>query len=154
MTPKKLESLFQKAPLSRTVSAFPEHLGKLTFSPVSGFMKGYMDLVFQYQDRFYLVDWKSNFLGPRVTDYGPEALASVMEDDFYVLQYHIYTVALHEYLKVRQGDYSYEKHFGGVFYIFLRGVDPKMGPQYGVYRDRPSEEFIDILSRELIALRE
>ena len=54
--------------------------------------------------------------------------------------------------RVRLADYSYEKHFGGVYYVFLRGVDPDMGPDYGVYRDRPSEELVKKLCRELIEI--
>ena len=153
ITPKKLKRLFKGVTIGEQFSDIPEHVEKLTFSPVSGFMKGYMDLVFQYQDKFYLVDWKSNFLGNHVTDYGSEALALAMKEDFYILQYHIYTVALHQYLNVRLGDYNYEEHFGGVYYIFLRGVDPDTGPQYGVYRDRPSVELIEILCEELIDLK-
>jgi exodeoxyribonuclease V beta subunit len=73
-----------------------------------------------------------------------------MKEDFYILQYHIYAAALNQYLKVRLPEYSYEKHFGGVFYIFLRGIDPAMGPDFGVYRDRPSTELITELCNKLI----
>ena len=115
-------------------------------------MKGFMDLVFQWHDRFYLVDWKSNFLGDRIEDYGQESLELAMKKEFYVLQYHIYTLALDQYLNLRLPNYSYEKHFGGVFYIFLRGVDPKSGPDYGIYRGLPSPELIEVLRKELIPL--
>jgi len=150
ITPEKLRHLFEGMPIAESRSDFSEHMGKLNFSPVNGFMKGFVDLIFRFQDKFYIVDWKSNYLGNTVLDYGPEALGSAMEEASYILQYHIYTVALHQYLKVRLADYSYEKHFGGVYYIFLRGVDPDMGPDYGVYRDRPSEELVKKLCRELI----
>ncbi len=150
ITPEKLKRLFERMPIAELSSDFPERMGKLNFSPVSGFMKGFMDMVFQFQNRFYLVDWKSNYLGSRVEDYSPEALGMAMEEDLYILQYHIYTVALHQYLKVRLSDYSYEKHFGGVYYIFLRGVKPDMGPEFGVYRDRPPAELITELCSGLI----
>jgi exodeoxyribonuclease V beta subunit len=54
------------------------------------------------------------------------------------------------YLKLRLPDFDYKKHFGGVYYIFLRGVDPGMGPQFGIYRHRPSEELIKTLCNEMI----
>ena len=94
---------------------FPERIERLDFSPIKGFMKGFIDMVFQYQGRFYLVDWKSNYLGNRVEDYGQEKLKEVMENEFYVLQYHIYSLALHQYLKTRILDYDYERHFGKVY---------------------------------------
>jgi exodeoxyribonuclease V beta subunit len=152
ITPRKLTRLFEDVPTGEQIPDLPGHMGKLNFSPVNGFMKGFVDLVFRFQDKFYIVDWKSNYLGSTVSDYGPEALGSAMKEAFYILQYHIYTVALHQYLNVRLADYSYKKHFGGVYYIFLRGVDPDMGPDYGVYRDRPAEELVRRLCRELIEI--
>ncbi len=113
-------------------------------------MKGFMDMVFQFEERFYLVDWKSNFLGSRVEDYGQDCLARAMREELYTLQYHIYTVALNQYLSLRLPSYDYETHFGGVYYIFLRGVDPDQGPDYGIYRDRPSGELINALCESLI----
>lgn len=129
---------------------FHETIGRLTFSPIQGFMKGFIDLVFQFRDRFYIIDWKSNFLGDRLADYHRGALDAAMRDQMYILQYHIYTVALHQYLRLRQPGYRYESHFGGVFYIFLRGVDPRQGPEYGIYRDRPPIALIENLSAALI----
>jgi exodeoxyribonuclease V beta subunit len=109
-----------------------------------------MDLVFQWRDRFYLVDWKSNFLGSRTEDYGPVSLALAMKKECYNLQYTIYTLALDQYLRLRMPGYRYEKHFGGVYYIFLRGVDPKMGSDFGIYRDLPSPERIGALREGLM----
>jgi exodeoxyribonuclease V beta subunit len=129
---------------------FPERIEKLHFMPVRGFMRGFIDMVFHFRGRYYLVDWKSNYLGSRVEDYGQDALVTAMDEHFYSLQYCIYTVALNQYLKLRLPDYDYEKHFGGVFYIFLRGVDPDKGSQFGIYRDRPSAKLIDELCAGLI----
>jgi exodeoxyribonuclease V beta subunit len=129
----------------------PEEIDRLYFAPFRGFMKGFMDMVFRFNGQFYLVDWKSNFLGPRVEDYDQERLSKAMEEEFYVLQYHLYTLALHEYLRFRVEDYDYEKHFGGVYYIFLRGVDPARGYEFGVFRDKPSVELIQEMRGTLIA---
>lgn len=150
ISPKNLRSLFKGCPGPDSLADFPGRIERLDFSPVKGFMKGFMDMVFRFQDRFYLVDWKSNFLGSRVEDYGQEALASAMKEEFYILQYYIYAVALNQYLRLRLPGYNYETDFGGVYYIFLRGVDPGRGPDFGIYRDRPSGELIDQLCTNLI----
>lgn len=147
---KKLKNIFAKHIGYAFSADFPERIERLDFAPVRGFMKGFIDMVFQFQGCFYLVDWKSNFLGNRVEDYNRRALAAAMEDAFYILQYHIYTVALDKYLQLRLPGYNYETHFGGVYYIFLRGVNPDRGADFGIYRDRPSGGSITELSTELI----
>jgi len=131
-------------------SSVPERIGRLQFDPVRGFLKGYMDLVFRAEGRFWLVDWKSNFLGGRVEDYGPERLKEAMEEDLYVLQYLLYVTALDRWLARRVPGYDYETHFGGVCYVFLRGVDPRKGPDYGLYRTRPPRETVEALVRGLL----
>ncbi len=151
ISPKKLNSIFAKYAGPGLSADFPERIGRLDFTPVRGFMKGFMDMAFQFQNRFYVLDWKSNFLGSRLEDYGQEALAAAMKDEFYIIQYHIYTVALNQYLQLRVPGYNYETHFGGVYYMFLRGVDPDRGTDFGIYRERPSEDFINELCTSLIA---
>ena len=151
ITPKDFRNIFKRFAGPDLLADFPEHIERLAFSPVKGFMKGFMDMVFRFQDRFYLVDWKSNFLGSKVEDYGQEALTSAMKEEFYVLQYHLYAIALNQYLQLRLPGYSYERHFGEVYYIFLRGVDPGRGPDFGIYRNRPSAELINRLCANLIA---
>ena len=149
LTPVKLGDLFGKAGYAG--DGIPERIGSLRFQTVEGFMKGYIDLVFRHGGRFYLVDWKSNHLGNRIENYDAAALAAVMSEDLYVLQYHLYAVALHEYLKGRMAGYDYDRHFGGVFYVFLRGVDPARGPETGIFRDRPRRDLIEDLSEGLVA---
>jgi exodeoxyribonuclease V beta subunit len=73
-----------------------------------------------------------------------------MEANYYTLQYHLYTLALHQYLRYQQPDYRYEKDFGGVFYIFIRGVNALKGPEYGVFYDLPDPDLIDSLGQTLI----
>jgi exodeoxyribonuclease V beta subunit len=132
------------------VLGLPERFGDLDFAPLRGFIKGFMDLVFRFEGRFYLVDWKSNDLGSRVEDYGPSELAVAMDHGYYTLQYLIYTIALNQYLKNRLPGYDYETHFGGIYYVFLRGVDPAKGREFGVFRDRPSAELVQEWSTMLI----
>ena len=110
-------------------------------------MKGFVDLIFRFRDRYYLLDWKSNHLGNTLRDYDRDSLGRAMREKLYILQYHIYTLALHRYLRMRIPDYDYEKHFGGVFYLFLRGIEPAAGPDFGIFRDRPGREMIQELEK-------
>jgi exodeoxyribonuclease V beta subunit len=113
---------------------------------IRGFMKGYIDLVFCHEEKFYIVDWKSNYLGRDGADYRPDNLRQVMAREHYCLQYLIYTVALHRYLGGRLPGYSYEKNFGGVYYIFLRGLDSRFAHDSGIYRDKPPGSLVRDLS--------
>lgn len=115
-------------------------------------LRGFVDLVFRIDDRYYLIDWKSNHLGNRCSDYDGRMLAEVMTREFYTLQYHIYTVALHRYLALRQPGYDYDRHFGGVFYLFLRGISADSGDT-GIFRCRPERALIDALADLLSPLR-
>ena len=106
--------------------------------PIHGFLRGFVDLVVEHGGRWYVVDYKSNWLGPGPGDYAPAALAEAMRAGGYVLQSLIYLVALHRYLAVRLPEYAYERHVGGAFYLFVRGIDPAAGMARGVWFDRPS----------------
>jgi exodeoxyribonuclease V beta subunit len=118
---------------------------KLFFYDWQGFMRGFVDLIFEHNGQYFLVDYKSNRLGKNLKDYAPEQLPQAMKEHHYFLQYHIYSVALHCYLEQRLQDYDYEKHFGGVFYLFLRGMHPDY-PQNGVFYDKPDASFIKQLT--------
>jgi exodeoxyribonuclease V beta subunit len=124
-------------------------LGKLRFDPIEGFLSGFIDLFFRFKNRFYLVDWKSNWLGNRPSDYGSEGMQRAMLKHNYYLQYHLYTLAADRFLERRLPDYSYETHFGGVFYVFLRGIDPSDSSR-AIFRDRPALKTVEGL-RKLVA---
>lgn len=121
----------------------------LDFMQVRGMLKGFIDLVFRHQGRYYLLDYKSNWLGEDSSAYTQQAMASAMQAHRYDLQYQLYTLALHRYLRHRIADYDYERHFGGVIYLFLRGVDSE-NPQQGIYATRPDGELIALMD-ELFA---
>ena len=150
LSPNRLRKIFTDYGGINLVDDFPNRIGKLRFSLTKGFMKGYIDMVFYHQDRFWLVDWKSNYLGNRIEDYNKNVLNNVMCRDFYILQYHLYLIALHQYLRQRIPEFSYERHFGGVFYIFIRGVGPDKGTEFGIYKDVPDAALVDALLKELI----
>lgn len=96
---------------------------RLAFDPMKGHIKGFIDLIFRHNGRYYVADYKSNYLGDHLSDYLPEKLKAAMESHQYDLQYWIYSVATDAFLSQRIPDYSYEQHFGGVYYFFLRGMN-------------------------------
>ncbi len=128
-------------------------LNRLAFADIQGYLRGFIDLVFEADGRYYLADYKSNWLGAAAVDYRPERLAEAIAEEAYFLQYLLYAIALHRYLSWRLPDYDYERHFGGVFYLFLRGMDPQPGPDLdpanGVFFDRPPAELIRALDAYL-----
>ena len=145
-----LQRTFALYGVSDRLAGFPEHLGRLQFAPAKGFMKGFIDLVFGFNSRYYLVDWKSNHLGYAVADYNQTILDTVMQQSYYTLQYHIYTLALHLYLQLRIPGYQYERDFGGVYYLFIRGIDGAAGSGNGVFFDRPDKQLVDALEKALL----
>ncbi|HAN4084222.1 TPA: exodeoxyribonuclease V subunit beta [Escherichia coli] len=116
----------------------------LEFMQVRGMLKGFIDLVFRHEGRYYLLDYKSNWLGEDSSAYTQQAMAAAMQAHRYDLQYQLYTLALHRYLRHRIADYDYDRHFGGVIYLFLRGVD-KEHPKQGIYTTRPNAGLIDLM---------
>ena len=107
-------------------------------------------MIFEHNGKFYLVDWKSNHLGSTFESYNEESLKKAMHAHFYTLQYHLYTLALHQYLRLRVSDYRYETDFGGVTYMFIRGIDPDQSQEFGIYKDIPDPRLIHLLGTTLI----
>jgi exodeoxyribonuclease V beta subunit len=101
--------------------------------PTEGFLTGFMDLVFRREGRYYLLDWKSNDLHG---DYSREALARCMDESDYHRQYRLYTVALQRWLEKRIAGFEFARDFGGVFYLFVRGMNGH--DQSGVFFRRPA----------------
>lgn len=153
ITSQKLLDIFKQYLPMETFQELPEQIGRLQFSPVRGYLKGFIDLVFRYNGKYYLVDWKSNFLGNDDELYHIDNLHSEMIRNYYTLQYYLYLVALDKYLQLREPNYQYNTHFGEVYYMFLRGIHPDKGNTYGVYRDRPSEKIIRTLSETLLDVK-
>ncbi|AWX15973.1 exodeoxyribonuclease V subunit beta [Mergibacter septicus] len=118
----------------------------LVLEDLNGFIRGFIDLIFRHQGKYYLIDYKSNFLGKQANDYSPLQLDQVIAEYRYDLQYLIYTLALHRYLRQRDPNYQYQRDFGGVFYLFLRGMDPN-NPGQGIFFDKPSATLIEALDQ-------
>ncbi|MFZ9734606.1 MAG: exodeoxyribonuclease V subunit beta [Burkholderiaceae bacterium] len=106
----------------------------LTAHQLTGMLKGFIDLIVLHEGRYFVVDYKSNWLGPTDADYTAEALAVSVLENRYELQYALYLLALHRLLRSRIPNYSYDQHIGGAAYFFLRGLH---GPCRGVHFERP-----------------
>ncbi|WP_148862730.1 exodeoxyribonuclease V subunit beta [Marinobacter fonticola] len=135
---RQLDGLVQEHTLggrSRPVAS-PLHL--------NGMLKGFIDLVFEHEGRFYVADYKSNYIGPDDADYHEKALEDVVAEHRYDLQYCLYLLALHRLLKSRLPDYDYDAHVGGAVYLFLRGNG---APTRGVFCDRPPRVLIEHMDR-------
>ena len=96
----------------------------LRFRELQGYLKGFIDLVFEHDDRWFVLDWKSNHLGSRPGDYGGAAVAAAVAQQGYALQASLYSVALDRLLRQRLPGYRFEQHFGGALVLFVRGVRP------------------------------
>jgi exodeoxyribonuclease V beta subunit len=97
-------------------------------------MHGFIDLLFEYQGKYYVCDYKSNYLGDDHHCYQTLDMQKNIEAHYYDLQYLIYALALHRYLAITISDYSIEQHFGGVYYLYLRGMSAEPKHQgCGVY---------------------
>ncbi|WP_368542847.1 exodeoxyribonuclease V subunit beta [Enterobacter soli] len=138
-SPLKAEALDA---LTRAYDPLSAGTPPLNFRQVQGMLKGFIDLIFRHGGRYYLLDYKSNWLGENSEAYTQQAMAAAMQSHRYDLQYQLYTLALHRYLRHRIADYDYDTHFGGVIYLFLRGVDAD-NPQSGIFTTRPDADLIE-----------
>jgi exodeoxyribonuclease V beta subunit len=107
-------------------------------------LKGFIDLIVEHGGRWYVVDYKSNWLGSDARAYTADAMDASVRHSRYDLQYAIYTLALHRQLRARLPGYDYERHIGGVLYLYLRGVD---GDGHGVHRERLPFALIEAMDR-------
>ncbi|MGE1177450.1 exodeoxyribonuclease V subunit beta [Pseudomonas sp. BW7P1] len=111
---------------------------------LNGMFKGFIDLTFEHDGRYYVADYKSNWLGIDDAAYTEQAMEQSILENRYDLQYVLYLLALHRQLKARLADYDYDRHVGGALYLFLRGTRADSG---GVYFARPPRELIERLDR-------
>jgi exodeoxyribonuclease V beta subunit len=149
VTPELLAKLAARSDRPAPWTDWTASLQQLGFAPLRGFLTGKIDLVFTHAGRFHLVDWKSNWLGSTTADYTRDRVFAEMLSAQYLLQYHLYVLALDQHLRRRVPDYDYERHFGGAHYLFVRGLDPAR-PELGVFSDRPPAGLVRELGAQLI----
>jgi exodeoxyribonuclease V beta subunit len=122
----------------KAITNILEKGAELGEAKISGLLKGFIDMVFEKNGKYYIIDWKSNFLGDSLDAYDQESMQAAIKAANYDLQYHLYAVALCSFLKSRVKDFSYEKHFGGGFWVFLRGC--RKGNNNGICHQPPNFE--------------
>ncbi|HZW76786.1 MAG TPA: 3'-5' exonuclease, partial [Flavobacteriaceae bacterium] len=134
---KSLEQLISEGIAIKNAEEYPPE--------IEGIMTGFVDLFFRYNGKYYVLDWKTNYLGPRLKDYSFEAVAEAMRDHNYHLQYLIYTHAVNRYLSHRLGsDYDYNRDFGGVLYLFVRGM--RKDTNTGIFFTKPGLEQLELMN--------
>jgi exodeoxyribonuclease V beta subunit len=134
----------------RLAAVLPPDMGRIgPKAQLAGYLNGTIDLVFTWKSKWYILDWKSNHLGNTAADYGPERLAAEMSAANYHLQYLFYAIALGRHLaKILPGSFDRRRDFGGVLYLFIRGVDGSLDGQgrlNGVFFTRPDQNLISDL---------
>jgi exodeoxyribonuclease V beta subunit len=112
---------------------YSSRLQRLPDRALRGFLVGFIDRVVACDGRYWVLDWKSNHLGNHAADYHDANLWQAMHEHDYVLQYHLYVLALHRQLRARLPGYTPERHLGGVLYPFLRGL--VAGSSHGIAQD-------------------
>jgi len=112
----------------------------LSSKQMCGYLTGFIDLICEYQGKYYVMDYKTNSL----PNYQPETLLQAMRQHNYGLQYWLYSLVLDRYLQQRLPDYQYSRHFGGAKYLFVRGMRVDL-PGHAVFADLPEEKVIRVL---------
>ncbi len=132
----QLDTLAINSALSSSKTYLP-----LSAQQMQGQLTGFIDLICEYHGRYYVMDYKTNSLD----NYGIEGMTEAMREHNYGLQYWIYSLVLHRYLRKSLQGYDFNAHFGGVRYLFVRGMKPAV-PMSGVFEDYPDLETIEVLS--------
>lgn len=145
-TAAKLADAFRAAGAPWLAEEYAPRLERVSARELHGFLTGVVDLVARIDGRWWIVDWKSNTLGLTGASYSERACRDEMMETHYVLQYHLYAVALHRFLRSRVRDYDYARDFGGVGYAFLRGLAMGAPSWFG---DKPSAALIAALNAAL-----
>jgi exodeoxyribonuclease V beta subunit len=114
---------------------------------LEGIMNGKVDLFFEHKGKFFVLDWKSNYLGANIEGYNTGALGAEMNNNNYHLQYLVYTLAVKKYLDTRLLQFDYDQHFGGIIYLFLRGVRKEAST--GIFTVKPARDKIEEMERLL-----
>lgn len=146
---KLCHEFYAKVVQDNNLSHIPD-LPDLKKSNFKGFMKGSLDLVAKFTtkhgDKFFMIDYKSNYLGDSFGDYTQDSILKSIFEARYDVQILFYSLALYRFLKCTLHDFSYEKDFGGVMYLYLRGMNSNDTVSPGQFYVRPSEELIKRLS--------
>ena len=122
-----------------------ERLAEISGQGLQRFLRGYIDLMFEWQGRWYVADYKSNTL----PTYAPETINEAVQRAHYLLQAQLYTAAAHRYLKQRVADYDPETQWGGALFLFLRGMRGPQSAGSSVFFDRQPAGLLNAVDRWL-----
>lgn len=147
-SPRKLGDAFAASslPLFRD---YGRRVRSMTVAGVSGFLAGFVDLVFEAGGKWFIADYKTNFLGSTAADYSREKLDVVMYEHDYLLQASLYSVAVCRLLEQRLPSFDVSRDFGGVAYLFLRGFPAAGPPTDGIWHFQPDSSLVKALSDAL-----
>ena len=135
------KQMAEQRQLSTPLSASVTAESQLSASALKGMMHGFIDLLFEHDNKYYVADYKSNHLGNEPASYNAENMTAAIQSHQYDLQYVIYSWALDRFLQHKLGEnYDRASHFGGVYYLFLRGMSPNYPIGTGVYAAQLSPE--------------
>jgi exodeoxyribonuclease V beta subunit len=124
---------------------FYDAMDQWSFRDISGFMRGYIDLIVEVDEKYFVIDYKTNYLGDSMESYNDSAMSAAIAQHHYYVQYVLYCVAVHRHLRQRMVGYNYNLHFGGVLYLFVRGLGG--AGEHGIYFYRPSWDLICALDQ-------
>lgn len=117
----------------------------ISFNKLSGILTGAIDMIFCWKNKYYIIDYKSNWLGENKNSYSNKKIINIIINNRYDIQYQIYSLALHKYLKMKIKNYKFKKNFGGVFYLFIRGINNEN--KNGIFFKKINVKFINKLNK-------
>jgi exodeoxyribonuclease V beta subunit len=128
-------------------ATYQNSVRQLGFEPLAGFLRGFIDLVFEHDQLTYVLDYKSTSISDRIAGFTPALVAKSVAENHYALQTALYSLVMHRYLRRRKPDYDYDRDFGGTLVVYLRGLCPTQPPGHAVFFHRASRAGIETLDR-------
>lgn len=129
----------------KAAPGYPARLSELGSQALHRYLRGYIDLLFEWEHRWYVADYKSNSLRA----YDADTVTEAVQREHYLLQAQLYTAAVHRYLTQRVRGYDPEAHWGGALFVFMRGMTGPEGAGSSVFFDRGSAELLKAVDRWL-----
>ena len=148
LSTRKLAAAFESSSDS-LLHDYAKLVRAMSVAGLQGFLAGFVDLVFEANGKWFVADYKTNYLGPNASDYSTERLEAAMFEHDYLLQAGLYSVAVGRLLEQRLPTFNLATDFGGVVYLFLRGFPTDGSPRAGVWHHRPEASFVKALSDAL-----
>lgn len=140
-----LAKLLRQHGAPEAATGYHERLAEVSGQTLQRFLRGYIDLVFEWRGRWYIADYKSNLLSA----YEPAVITEAAQREHYLLQAQLYAAAAHRYLSQRVPQYEPERHWGGALLLFLRGMRGSGHAGSSVFFDRQPAVLVRAVDRWL-----